>query len=106
MEEDYRELFKVPDMGSDVESFLKGYAGTQSSYVKAWENSLKNIDQELRSLSRLSSFQLLIANAMAIQLSDSPDAKAKDGPFAMAKLFSGLVCEADGDVDEVIGADS
>ncbi len=90
-EEDYRELFKVPDMGSDVESFLKGYASTQSSYVKAWENSLKNIDQELRSLSRLSSFQLLIANAMAIQLSDSPDAKVK---------------EADGDADEVIGANS
>ena len=89
-EEDFRGLFRVPDMGSDVEAFLRKAPGTQTGYVKSWEAALKAIDRELRSLSRLSSFQLLIANAMAIHLSDSDNAAEKDSPFAMAKLAADL----------------
>ena len=70
--------------------FLKKAPGTQTGYVKSWENTLKCIDRELRSLSRLKSFQLLITIAMAIHLLDSSHGAAKDSPFAMAKLSADM----------------
>ncbi len=89
-EEDFKGLFRVPDLGSDVETFLKKTPGTQTGYIRSWENALKGIDRELRSLSRLASFQLLITNAMAIHLSDTENGAEKDSPFAMAKLSADM----------------
>ncbi len=89
-EDDFKELFRTPDLGKDVEAFLKKSPGVQPSYIKAWEVTLKKLDRDLRAITRLASFQLLVANAMAIQLSDSSDAAERDSPFQMARLSADL----------------
>lgn len=83
-------MIQVPPLGSDVEAFVKKSSGIQSGYVKAWENSLRSMDQELRTRTTLSAFQLLVSNASTIHLSDSPEAKRKDSPFAMARLIADI----------------
>lgn len=89
-EEDLKELFEVPPLGDDADRYIKQAQSATLGFSKDWEKSLKGLDSHLRNMSRLSAFQLLIANATAIQLSDSPDAKAKDGVFAMSTLLADL----------------
>jgi hypothetical protein len=89
-DDDFAELFHVPPLGKYVDSFVRKSPGNQPFFIKNWEAGLKGIDHELRTLSRLATFQLLIANAMSIQLSDSAGAEDKDSPFAMARLTTDL----------------
>ena len=93
-EEDFRALFSLPKLDADVQEFLKNSAtASQSNFIKSWEVTLTKIDKDLRAMSRLSAFQLLVLNALTIHLSDNcaeSEASAKDGPFAMARLAADL----------------
>jgi len=97
-EEDYTQLFKTPEVDADTLAFIKPQVkASPSNYFSSTEKFLCNIDRELRILSRVSAFQLLILNALSIQLSDGcadgEERDSPDGPFAMAKLASDIASQ-------------
>ena len=94
-EQDFAQFFTVPQMDSDVAGFLENAAiGSPNAYCKTWESMLMGVDREIRSVTRLCTFQLLISNALSINLSDNcaekDGVRTDDGPFAMAKLSADL----------------
>ena len=89
-QEDYDALFAVPKLGPDVEAFVQSSTVVPDGYVKRWEETLCSLDGMTRGLTRLAAFQLLIANALGVQLSDAQDAAEPDSPSAMASLSADI----------------
>jgi len=90
---DFEKLFSVPRLDSDAASFLKSQnRNIQVGYLPALERNLLRMDHEIKTLSRISAFQLLILNTLSIELSDSQsgDTSSPDGAFAMSTLASDL----------------
>jgi len=93
-ETDFVQLFKAPDMDADAVEFVKPQnKQTQSTFLPQLEKNLFAMDRELRTLVRMSSFQLLILNALAIQLSEEGEDSAPDGPFATAQFAAELASQ-------------
>jgi len=92
-EEDFSEFFNPPMFDQDAARFFAPHKSKrQMSYLPMLEADLIKLDREIRVIARLSAFQLLILNALTIQLSDDVTGEGHEGdsPFAMAKLSAEL----------------
>jgi len=89
-EDDYEDLFRPPAFDQDAADFFASQnKRKQASFLMHWERDLVKMDREIRAVARLSAFQLIILNTLAIELSDEElvdDQPVPDGPFAMSRL--------------------
>lgn len=96
-EEDYHSFFRVPALDVGAVNYLKpDKSAKQQTFLPAKETMLSNMDRHVRSSARIASFQLMIMNALTINLSDGnagEDIDQPDGSFAMAKLSTALASE-------------
>jgi len=92
-EDDFVDYFNPPAFDADALQFFAPLKSKkQWTYLPAWEEQLVKLDREIRGVSRLAAFQLLILNNLTIQLSDdeSGEGHEPDSPFAMARLTAEL----------------
>jgi len=86
--EDYDDYFALPKLDEDVAHYLKGpkFAKVPQQFSYFWEHELKDVDDYVRLLSRLSAFQLTILDSLAVGLAPTEDDK-DTSKFETAKLL-------------------
>ncbi len=100
-ESDFKDLFKVPDLDEDIKTYLRDNKGTSrreiSAFVQNLESELAQFDRPIREATRLIAFQVLIANASALDRRLAADESVRDLSITLAaqsfKILAGAsVC--------------
>ena len=74
--EDHEEFFADCVLDTDVKNFLK--EDKRKGFRQEWENALFGFDNQVKTLQRLSVFQLLILQSIVIDLTPSTEASQED----------------------------
>jgi hypothetical protein len=82
---EHADFLTVPKMDDKADIVLKklGAPNKDPLYSRAWENELSTIDRFMRSITRLSAFQLSVLNASMVELQPVQDQTSNNTDFAI-----------------------